>query len=116
MQRSLGFVLAILFVLCIHFSANAEEEGGRAYFDFGVFAYEDGDYGDAEENLKQALEFEPENPLYNHYMGKTYLKMERYQPAMSHLVKTWETNPDISGLKYDMAYLNYKMSNWRIAK
>lgn len=115
MQRSLYFFLAILFVLCIHFPANGEEEGGRAYFDFGVFAYEDGAYGDAEENFQQALEFDPENPFYNHYLGKTYLKMERYQPAMSHLAKAWEINPEISGLKYDMAYLNYKMSYYRKA-
>ena len=54
-----------------------KNEGGRAYFDFGVFAYEDGDYGDAEANLKQALKFEPENPLYNHYLGKTYLPVSR---------------------------------------
>ncbi len=85
--------------------------GGRAYYDFGVFAYEDGDYEDAEKNLKKALEFDPDDPFYNHYLGKTYLKMERYQETENCLSKAWEVNSDIPGLKYDLAFVNYKMSN-----
>ena len=91
---------------------SEEEEAGRAYYDFGVFAYEDGDYEDAEKNFKNALKFNPDSPFYNHYLGKTYLKMERYQEAENYLEKAWEVNPDISGLKYDMALLNYKTSKY----
>ena len=91
---------------------KAETEiGGQAYFDFGVFAYEDGDYEDAERNFGKALEFDPDNPLYNHYMGKAYLKMERYQETEDYLTRAWDVNPDMSGLKYDLAFLNYKISN-----
>ncbi len=89
--------------------------GGRAYYDFGVFAYEDGDYEDAEKNLKKALEFDPDNPFYNHYLGRTYLKMERYQETENYLNKAWEVNPDIPGLKYDLAFLNYKIPNYSMA-
>ncbi len=114
MQRSLGFILIILFVLFMHLPAHAQEQG-NAYYDFGVFAYEDGDYEGAEENLKKALTFNPDNPFYNHYLGKIYLKTERYQEAEVYLTKAWNLNPDISGLKYDIAFLNYKTSNYSAA-
>ncbi|MFC1892089.1 tetratricopeptide repeat protein, partial [Thermodesulfobacteriota bacterium] len=90
----------------------AEEDGGRAYFDFGVFAYEDGDYDDAEKNLKKAYDINPENPLYSHYLGKTYVKLERYDEAGRYLDIAWDLNPDITGLKYDRAYLFYKIENY----
>ena len=56
MQKSLGFVLVILFVIFMHLPAHAQEQG-NAYYDLGVFAYEDGDYEGAEINLKKALAF-----------------------------------------------------------
>jgi tetratricopeptide (TPR) repeat protein len=88
------------------------QETGRAYYDFGVFAYEDGDYGDAEKNFIKALEITPDDPFCQHFLGKTYLKLERYQEAKSCLNKAWKVNPDMSGLKYDLAFLNYKMSDY----
>jgi tetratricopeptide (TPR) repeat protein/cell division septation protein DedD len=91
---------------------SAEEEKGGAYYDFGVFAYEDGDYEDAEKNLVMALKFDPDDPFCNHFLGKTYLKMERYQQAENCLNKAWKANPDMSGLPYDLAFLNYKMSEY----
>ncbi len=80
---------------------TGEDEGeeGRAYYDLGVFAYEDGDYEDAENNLTKALEFNPFNPFYNHYLGKTYLKKERYQEAENYLTIAWKISPDIPGLR-----------------
>ncbi|MBW2107021.1 MAG: tetratricopeptide repeat protein, partial [Deltaproteobacteria bacterium] len=111
MQKSLGFVLVILFVIFMHLPAHAQEQG-NAYYDLGVFAYEDGDYEGAEVNLKKALTFSPDSPFYNHYLGRIYLKMERYPEADAYLNKAWDLNPDISGLKYDIAFLNYKTSNY----
>jgi len=46
MQKVLNLCLITLFV-SLPLPAEAQEEKGRAYYDFGVFAYEDGDYGDA---------------------------------------------------------------------
>jgi tetratricopeptide (TPR) repeat protein len=93
-------------------SKELEEEEGRAYYDLGVFAFEDGDYEDAEKNLLKALEFNPTNPFYNHYLGKTYLEKKSYQKAENHLNVAWNVNPEISGLKYDLAILNSKMSRY----
>jgi tetratricopeptide (TPR) repeat protein len=95
--------------------ANAQEEGGRGYYDLGVFAYEDGDYQNAESYLKKALEFNPDDPYYNHYIGKTYLKIEDYKAAEQYLSRAWELDSDISGLKYDRAMLNYKTSRYSVA-
>ena len=96
----------------IHDGGSAEEEKGGAYYDFGVFAYEDGDYEDAEKNLLMALKFNAEDPFCNHFLGKTYLKMERYEQARNCLKKVWKVNPDMSGLAYDLAFLNYRMSEY----
>ncbi|MFC1533232.1 tetratricopeptide repeat protein [Thermodesulfobacteriota bacterium] len=112
MSKLLNFALIILFSVCFIPVTYAEEDRGRAYFDFSVFAYEDGDYEDAEMNLKKALELNPDNPFYNHYLGKTYLKMERYDESMDYLSRARELNPDISGLKYDVALVNYKTKNY----
>lgn len=104
----------ILFLCTVLLSASLAygQEAGQAYYDFGVFAYEDGDYEGAEKNLKKALEYNPDNPFYNHYLGKTYLKTERYQEAESYLNRAWEVDPDIAGLRYDIAVLNFKISNF----
>jgi len=93
-------------------TGEAEREEGRTYYDLGVFAYEDGDYGDAEKNFMKALKFNPVNPYYNRYLGKTYLKTERYQDAENYLNMAWNVNPNISGLKYDVAILNYKIARY----
>jgi len=96
-------------------SANAGEND--SYYDFGVFDYEEGDYEQAEKNFQKALNISPDNPFYNHYMGKTCLKLaqkdkEKYQDAMKYLNKAWETDSEMPGLKYDIAFLNYKLSNY----
>lgn len=112
MQRALSSVSVILVVLLLFLPANAEEEGGGAYFDLGVFAYEEGNYEIAEGHLKKALSFSPANPFYNHFLGKTYLKTGRYQEALHYLNTAWKADPDIPELKYDLAFLNFKMSNY----
>ena len=112
MQRALSYVSVILFVLFLFLPAYAEEEGGVAYYDLGVFAYEDGDYEVAEKHLMKALEFDPDNPLYSHFLGKIYLRTARYQKAMNYFDAAWKANPDISELNYDIAFLNFKMSNY----
>jgi len=112
MQKLLSFVLVALIVVFASFPLQAQEERGDAYYDFGVFAYEDEDYEAAEENLLKALQFGPDNPFYNHFLGKTYLKLERYDDAMIYFNKARDISPDLSGLKYDTAYLYYKIPDY----
>ena len=77
-------------VLFIFSTANAQENKGDAYYDFGVFAYEDQDYQAAEQNLLKALEFDSKNPFYNQFLGKVYLKMGKYDQASFHLTKAYK--------------------------
>ena len=111
MYRLLKFAFVISLVLLFARVSHAEE-AGRAYYDLGVFAYEDGDYQEAEKSLKTALTFMPDNPFYNHYMGKTYLKMERYDEALAHLKLANDVNPDVLGLKYDLALGLFKVQDY----
>lgn len=112
MQKSLSFVSIVLIFLFVILPANAQEERGDAYFDLGVFAYEDGDYEGAENSFMKALKLNPESPFFNHFLGKTYLKTERYEEAMTYFNKARNLDPDMPSLKYDTAYLYYKMSNY----
>lgn len=100
------FTIACL-CLSLNLSALAQEEQGQSYFDLGVFAYEDQDYEAAVENIKNALSHNPDNPYYHHYLGKTYMKMERYDDAKTHLEVALAIDPDVEELKYDYAYAHY---------
>jgi Tfp pilus assembly protein PilF len=112
MRRALCFLFAAVLVVYLHSHAEAQTDRGRAYFDLGVFAYEDGDYQSAADSFKKALQFNPDNPQYQHYLGKTYMKMERFSEAGEYLNKAWKANPDMFGLKYDVALLDYKTSSY----
>jgi tetratricopeptide (TPR) repeat protein len=109
-QSRLLFI--IFMILYSYFPAFAQEEKGRAYYDFGVFAYEDGDYEGAEKNLKKAVEMNPKQPFYNHYLGKTLIKTEQYPEALKYLNAALELAPDLSEVKYDLGFLNYRMSEY----
>ncbi len=112
-KRLVSLTAIILCVVFLPLPSGAEQEKGREYYDSGVFAYEDRDWEDAEKNLKKALESDPDNPFYNHFMGKILLKTGKYQEAEKYLSIARELNQDISGLKYDIALLNSKMSDYR---
>jgi tetratricopeptide (TPR) repeat protein len=114
MQKSMSFSLVILLVLFTG-SISYAQETGRAFFDFGVFSYEDGDYTDAEGNFKKALESNPDNPLYYQYLGKTYLKMARFEEALTHFTTAHGIDAEMPGLDEDLAALHYKMSNYEQA-
>lgn len=105
---SVFFTLS-LFLACM---PAASEEGGRAYYDLGVFAFEDGDYGGALENFEKARSFDPANPYYNHYLGKTLMQTERPDEAGRFFAMAESSNPDMPGLKHDIALLRYKSSDY----
>jgi uncharacterized protein HemY len=103
-------MFTILFVLFIAFTVRAEEKGA-AYYDLGIFSYESGEYEKAENHLKKALEINPGHPLYNHYLGKIYLRMERYDEAMKLFTEALSDNPSMEGLKYDLAYGHFRLED-----
>lgn len=84
---------------------------GDVYSSQGLCAYRSGNFNEAEGYFLKALALDPDNPSFNHYMGKTYMEMERYKEAEGYIGKAWMGDPDIHGLKYDKAYLYYKLGN-----
>lgn len=102
-------MVIVLFVVLVAFTVRAEE--GSTYYDLGVFSFESGEYETAEQQLKKALELSPDNPLYHHYLGKIYLKMERYDDAMTYLAQAWSDDPELDGLKYDLAYGYFQLKD-----
>lgn len=99
-------------------AAQGEEngtDGGRAYFDFGVFAYQSGEYAEAAEHFRTALELAPDNPAYFHYLGRTFLARKQYEQAKIHLDRAMDINPDIPGLKYDAAMVRYREGDYETA-
>jgi len=112
MQNPLKLITIFLSIFVMYLPVEAQVEGGRADYDLGVFAFEEGNYVGAESHLTKALEFEPGDLLANYFMGKTYIKMERYQDAETYLTPVWETDPEISGLQFDWAYLHFKLEDY----
>jgi tetratricopeptide (TPR) repeat protein len=89
-----------------------EGREGRVYYDLGVFAFEDGDYKGALENFTMALNYEPNNSVYLHYLGKTFFKKDLLQEAEETLQKALNIDPDLPDLKYDLAHLYYKQTDY----
>jgi len=108
-------VMALLLLPLPATALGQPQDDGRAYFDFGFFSFEDGDYQEAEANFLKALEIEPDNAFYLQYLAKTYLKMERTQEAMTACRKAMRIDPHLADIKYDMAYVHYKMSDYKSA-
>ena len=112
MKRTMGFLLIILTMLFVCPSVHGED-AGRAYYDLGVFAYEDGDYEGAERNFKKALNLDSGNASYHHYLGKTYIKSNRLREGEDHLRRAWTLNPQTPGLRYDIGLLDYRLERYR---
>jgi Tfp pilus assembly protein PilF len=88
---------------------------GRAYFDLGVFAFEEGDYQNAISNFEQAIKLNPKDPEFHHYMGKTYLGTKQYEKSEKFLTKAWKMAPLLSDISKDRAILYYRQSNFQSA-
>lgn len=114
MIRAMLCSLTALLLILIGFPVQAQE-GGSTYYDLGVFAYEDGDYKKAEINFKKALTADPSNPSFNHYMGKTYIKLEKFGEAAKYIDAAWRIDPDLPDLSYDRAFLFYRLENYQEA-
>ncbi len=114
MRRMLAVGLAVLFLTGAGFQVQAGESGS-GYYDLGVFAYEAGDYQEAEGNFKKALKADPENPVYLHNLGRVYLKTGQYEDAGEYLETARDKDPDLAGLNYDLGLLYYKAENYGMA-
>ena len=110
MYRILIGSLAALFLRTAGHVVWAQETGS-AFYDEGVFAYEDGDYLAAETAFRKVLASAPNNPSAHHHLGKTYIKMERFGEAKPFIDTAWKGDPDLTDLAFDRAFLYYKMKD-----
>ncbi len=113
MRRITAAWVMILILLPCGFTLA--RESGQAYFDLGVFAYEDKDYQGAEANFRKALSLNPDNPGYAYYLGKTLMEMERYEEARSAFERARRLRSDLPGLAFDTALLYYRMTRYEEA-
>ena len=115
MQKMLSVCVVILSVLAVFPPVTASGSSGNTYFDLGVFAYEGGKYEEALGNFNQALATGADKGLVYHYLGKTYLAMEKYDDASYYLDWASKMNPELPGLTYDRAMLSYRLSQYAAA-
>ena len=109
------YCLIIAFAITISVIDCMAENQGAAYFDFGVFAFEDGDYEAAEKNFQHAVKADPRNPDYLHYLGRTYLKTNRLKEAENALNQAVQYNATMEGLTYDRAIVQYRLGVYPVA-
>ncbi len=103
---------ALLILFWLPAPLHAGEGKGAAFYDFGVFALEDNDFEGAEQHFKKAVAADPQNPLYQYYLGKTYLKTKRYEEAKKLFNLVIQQNGDLDGLKYDLALTHFHLEEW----
>lgn len=114
-----GFTLVgavtILLLLAVPLDGLGADADGKAYFDLGVFAYEDGDYPGAMTNFLRALDKDPDNPRYHHYLGKTFLAQGKLEAAEEHFHRAEMARPDLPGLDYDLGLVRYRTDRYEEA-
>ncbi len=114
-KRISCIVLTAAVILCFAGRVFPADASGRAYYDLGVFAYEDGDYEAAESNFRRAAALEPDRPDYLHYLGKTLLKKKEYREAGRRLAKAFQMDPAVPGLMFDLALFHYETEDYEVA-
>ena len=85
---------------------------GRAHFDLGVFAFEEGDYQQAIQKFEQAIQLTSDNPDYYHYMGKSYLETKAYELSKQYLMHAYKMEPTLPDINKDLAMVHYRQSNF----
>jgi Tfp pilus assembly protein PilF len=112
-NQLLAYVFALFLLTYIPAIA---QNSGSAYFDLGLFAFEEGDYPAARRHFENAVEQEPRNPRYHHYLGKTHLKLKNYKAAKEQFNAAREIDPALSGLVYDRAVADFRLEDYAAAE
>ena len=108
-------VVIYMLIVFIPGIAISEYQKGGAYYDLGVFAFEDKKYEEARNHLKKALTHMPNDSFCHFYLGRTYLETGKLPLARKHLYRAKKLNPHIYGLTYELAYLTFKEKKYASA-
>lgn len=109
----LFFGLVFLLIMCL--PAGVFARGTGAYYDLGVYAFEEGDYEGALKYFKKVLDENSGDIRSSCFLGKTYIRLEKYHEAENILKPVMEKEPDTPGLKSDWAYLQFKLERYSTA-
>jgi tetratricopeptide (TPR) repeat protein len=109
----ISFCLMFIFMLQIG-KVHAENADLRANacFDMGVFAFGEKDYQSAIDSFKRALMYQPDNPYYIHFLGKSYLESGLYSKALKAFQQAKQINPYLHELDNDTALLYFKLKQY----
>jgi len=110
--RTVRFLFIFFIIIGCSMPSYASQ---NAYYDFGVFAYEEGNFKKAQTFLKKALAKEPDNPSNNHYLGKTYIKQKKYKEAKKYLLKAYQKESNHAGIAYDLAIAYLRTNDYMSA-
>lgn len=105
-----GLIVFLLFFWMTPVSATQ-----AVYYDLAIFAFEQQQLEEAENYAMQALKSAPENPLYQHLLGKIYIGLDRLPEAETLLGNAWSTEPGMTGLAFDRAFLQYRQGRYQNA-
>jgi Tfp pilus assembly protein PilF len=88
---------------------------GSAWYDLGVFAFEDRDYAGALESFHRALDLDPGDAYCLHHLGKVHLAAGNHAEAEPWLEQAWETDRTLPGLGFDRALVRFRTDRYRDA-
>lgn len=107
MHQSLK-IMVVGWVILSLFRPVFAGENAQNYYGMGVFAYEEGNYAEAEQFLTKAVKMDPENARAHFYLGQTYFKQKRLDLAESSLTRAFSLDPEFPGLNYCLGLLYYE--------
>jgi len=119
MKIKITIILIFLIFDCYKYTYADRWHEKNDYEKIAIEAYNNQDYLKAILMFKKVLKIDADNSFYNQYLGKSYLKIQRYKEAQYYFNLACKTEPDgidsrfdFNELKYDMALLKFKTSNY----
>lgn len=116
--KPLHVSLCLMCLFCLPISdgyAENESLKASAYYDMGAFAFDEENYPIAIDNFKRALEYQPDNPFYIHFLGKAYMGSGLYQKALETFQHAKQLNPFLHEIENDIALVYFKLKQYNKA-
>ena len=107
--RKTGGKFIWAWIVLAGFCGPAHAGSGAIYYDLAVFAFEEGNFPEAENYLAKALSERPDDAWVHFYLARTHLKQGRLTDAEALFHSAWALDPNIPGLAYEMGVLYQKM-------
>jgi len=107
-RTALGAVLLFALACLLATSVPASAQTAEEFASRGKFEYEDRNFGDAVQCLKQAVALEPGNAGYQHQLGLAQLADGNPKEAAETLCKAAQINPNLPGVWFDLGRARFQ--------